>query len=107
MTETVKQGNAVRSRAVFRDIEGELLDPAAVFHRLRTPDLTESDYEYGVDAEVIRESEGMYLFWIATASAPEDYTTRWVGYDIAGNEIANETTFTAEASVFSAPDPTP
>lgn len=106
MTDTaIVQGNAVRSRVVFRDINGDLVDPTAVIHRVRDPAGTETNYTYLVDANVIRDSEGVYLFWIATAALPDDYTSRWIAYDVDGNEIANEVTFTVDATAFTTADP--
>jgi hypothetical protein len=101
------QGNGVKSRVVFRDLDGDLIDPVTVFHRLREPDGTKTDYRYLVDDEVVRASEGAYEFRVNTAAQHDDYTSRWIGYDADGNEIANEVTFTVQESAFETADPTP
>lgn len=99
MSNTHKLGNAVRVRVVFRDLDGELLDPAAVTCMIKTPDGTETSYVYGVDA-VVRDSEGVYHFWVATPDAGT-YHYRWKGEDSV--EIGNEDEFEVEESAFTNP----
>lgn len=97
--EIFKQGQSVRARGVFRDIDGELMDPDSVVCKVQKPDGTETAYTYGVD-DVIRDSEGVYLFWIAT-DAGGDWTARWVGDD--DEDAANEAVFYVEPSRFVTP----
>lgn len=99
------QGNRIPNRAEFKTPDGDLIDPAAVYFRIKLPDETEATFKYGVDDEVERESEGVYLFRHATP-AGGTYLRRWVAFDSDGNETANELALDVEASGFTSPDPT-
>jgi hypothetical protein len=103
MTAAIVQGNAVRSRCTFRDIDAATLDPAAVVCMVKVPDGTETPYVYGVDAELVRVSAGIYQLWIATNAAAGTYTPRWKGTDADGNIVANESAFEVDASAFTTP----
>jgi hypothetical protein len=103
MTAAIVQGNAVRSRCTFRDVDAALLDPASVVCMVQAPDGTETSYTFGVDDEVARASEGIYQLWIATNAAAGSYTPRWKGTDANGNLVANELPFDVDASAFTTP----
>ena len=96
------QGNGVRARCVFKDIEGDLLDPDPVTVKLRAPDGTESAYVFDVDPELVRDSEGVYLFWFA-AEQSDEYAVRFTGVDGNGNTIADEEVIEVEESNFDNP----
>ena len=103
MTAAIVQGNAVRSRCTFRDIDGGLMDPSPVLCMVQRPDGTETSYTYGVDAEITRASMGVYDFWVATNAAAGTYTPRWKGTDADDNIVANEAAFEVDASAFTTP----
>jgi hypothetical protein len=61
-------GSTTRLRAYFKDPDTkEPLDPSIVTFTLRAPDGVVSIFEYGTDAEVIREAEGVYKFFLPLA----------------------------------------
>lgn len=97
MTNVYKQGNSIKTRAVFRDVDGELIDPETVVCKVKAPDDIEAAYQFGVDAGVIRESEGVYEFWVETDQAGM-YTYRWKGS--GAESVADEETFVIEESAF-------
>lgn len=57
---TYQKGQLVRTRATFKDAAGALGDPTIVICRFRAPGGVFTQYSYGVDAEVVRESLGMF-----------------------------------------------
>lgn len=74
LTSTV--GTIVNVRVAFTDPEDNdaPIDPDSVSLRMRTPGLVSTDYVYGTDEEVVRESQGNYLFELPLA---EEGTYRW------------------------------
>lgn len=100
MSNTYKLGNSVRARVVFRDVDGDLMDPATVVCMVKIPDGTEASYTYGVDVGVVREEEAIYHFWIPTPAAGT-YAYRWKGIDAV--EVDNEDTFEVDESAFATP----
>ena len=53
-------GVVVRVVGTFTDIDGNEVDPAAVFATVKTPAGGVTTYTYGVDAELVRDSQGVY-----------------------------------------------
>lgn len=53
-------GTTARLRGTFKDQSSAPANPAGVFLRLLPPNGVIVDYEYGINAEVIRESTGVY-----------------------------------------------
>ncbi len=100
MSNTYVLGNTVRASAVFRDIDGNLTDPATVTARKKIPAGTETSYVYNVNAELVRDSIGRYHFLVQTATAGT-YYYRFVGDDDL--DTANEGSFTVSASAFATP----
>lgn len=100
-SKTYKQGQSVESRAIFRDVDGELVDPSSVVCSVLAPSGSpaETSYTHGVDEEVVRESEGVYHFWIATPVSGL-YRHKWTGE--GPNVIINWREFYAEADPFEA-----
>jgi hypothetical protein len=103
MTAPIVQGNAVRSRCTFRDVDASAVDPVTVVCKVKVPASTEMTYTYGVDAGLVRISPGVYQLWIATNTAAGTYTPRWKGTDADGNIVANESAFEVDASAFATP----
>jgi hypothetical protein len=100
VSNTYKLGTSVRARVVFRDVDGELIDPATVVCMVKKPDGAETSYTYGVDAGVVRDEAAVYHFWIATPDAGT-YAYRWKGIDAV--EVDNEDTFEVDESAFATP----
>jgi hypothetical protein len=90
-------GTMVRLNGSFRTIYGVLDDPATVTFEMQVPDGTITTYTYGVDNELIRESEGnYYVDW--TTSDVGTYTYRFAS--VGTVTAANENTFTVPTSPF-------
>lgn len=53
-------GQSGRLWGTFTDVAGTLVDPAAVFFNWQQPDGTKSEYEFGVDPEIVNDSVGVY-----------------------------------------------
>ena len=58
--ESFNKGDLIRCSAVYTDDAGVEIDPAGVFFRVAAPDGTQTPYTYGVDAELVRDSQGNY-----------------------------------------------
>lgn len=69
-------GSIVNVRVAFTDPDNSdaAYDPDTVSIRMRTPGLVATDYEYGTDDEVVKESTGNYLFRL---TLEEEGTYRW------------------------------
>lgn len=88
MTDKVLIGNAVKWSVEFVDEDGDAVDPTVVTFTLRAPDETETEYVYGADNEVVRDSEGAYHIWLNPGIDPDqlgEYTGFFRG---AGNVTA-------------------
>lgn len=62
-------GDLVRVSSTFTDATGTVADPAAVTASYRAPGGTETDLIYGVDAELVRDSAGVYHMDISAGEA--------------------------------------
>lgn len=79
-------GQTVRVRATFEDPDTlVLVDPNTVTFKVRAPNGVVTTKTYGVDAEVIKESVGKYLYRL-TLSQEGTYRWKWTG--VAVNETA-------------------
>lgn len=76
-TLTVIAPTQVRSRVWLRNEDGDLTDPAQLFCYVKHPDGTTVDtYEYLVDVDLVRESQGVYsLAWLADTDGT--WRVRW------------------------------
>jgi len=54
------KGKLVRSSAIFKNSAGTAIDPTAVKVKVRTPAKLTTEYVYGTDAEVVKDSTGNY-----------------------------------------------
>ena len=60
-------GDNVRVTGTFTDNAGDLTDPGAVFGQFRfDTQAAATEYEYGVDVELVKDSTGVYHFDIDT-----------------------------------------
>jgi hypothetical protein len=64
-----EQGQVVRATGTFRDLAGNLVDPSVVQFRTRTPAAVVTEYVYGVNADLIKDSTGVYHFDIPLSVA--------------------------------------
>lgn len=69
-------GDLMETFVDFTDPAGALLDPAAVFFRVKAPDGTLTTLQYGVDSEVVKLSTGKYQANIDAVAAGA-YRYRW------------------------------
>jgi len=60
MPNTYKKRGQIRCSAAFADADGDVLDPDVVVFVYRPPDGARTELTYGVDAGVVRDSEGNY-----------------------------------------------
>lgn len=59
---TVHVGTSVEQTINISNTAGDLADPNELMVILRAPDGTQTTYTYGTDSEVVRSSEGVYVF---------------------------------------------
>lgn len=77
---TITVGQPFRARLVFRDRDGELIDPDPVIVKVLRPNGLQLSYTYGEDDEVVRDSEGVYAMWVRTVGGPAgDWTVAGQG----------------------------
>lgn len=90
-------GTSITLTATIRDEDGVLADPAVVNFKILPPDGVEADFVYGVDAELIKDSVGIYhLVYLATDPGPFSWRAEGVGTV----DVAAEDDFTIDAGVF-------
>lgn len=93
-TLTVKSGSSVKAIAQFFDVDGLSFDPATVLCAVKSPDLVEVVYTYGIDAALVRDSLGNYHLWIVNANQVGTWT---YGFKGAGTvAVTNCGTFEVE-----------
>jgi len=90
-------GTQVAVLAIFRDSDSELIDPTAVRFLFRDPAGGETEYVYGVDAELVRESEGRYRADI-DANMSGNWQYRY--YSTGEGQAAHEGSFAVDKSQF-------
>jgi hypothetical protein len=72
-----EKGQVVRATGTFKDSTGSLVDPSVVKFRTRTPAGVVTEYTYGVNADLARDSLGVYHFDIALTTAGL-WKYRWI-----------------------------
>lgn len=55
-----EQDSLIRFKATFKDLSGVVTDPTAVTLRITKPATDPVIYTYGTDAELIKDSTGVY-----------------------------------------------
>ena len=92
-------GAVYEVRVPFTNEDSVAVDPTTVIMRYRKPDGSRTTLTYGVDAEVIKESVGVYTVDLSIDQAGV-WTYRWEG---SGGAVtaADEETFTVKESRFS------
>ena len=94
-------GTAVRSTATFTDINQVATDPTSIFCRVILPDETQLDYEYGVDAEIVKSGTGIFYY-----DAPNDQSGEWqVRWEGSGNnaDVTSEDVWIVLSTDFTLP----
>ena len=69
MTCSFDVGDSRRFSVAFTDINGTAADPSAITFKLVEPDGTETNYTYVTDAELVKDSTGVYHVDITFAQA--------------------------------------
>ena len=93
-------GERFVSTVTFETAAGVLTDPTTVTVKIRAPSGTVTTYVYGSDAEVVKDSVGVYhVEYTVTAAAI--WHVRWngTGACVASSEVS----FNIDASGFSSP----
>jgi hypothetical protein len=91
------KGSDVVCRGTFTNALGGLIDPDVVIFQLRTPGMKAARYVYGADAQVVRESQGVYAVTVDGAR-PGTY---FYGFTSTGSgKAANEKTFVVDSGSF-------
>lgn len=77
-TPTIIEGAQIVSRVTFRNLAGEVADPAGVTFAIRAASApSETTYVYDTDAEVTRSSEGVYVAAVPVPTAEVWYYEWW------------------------------
>lgn len=95
----VAPGTPFRVTVTFQDEDGVAIDPATVTLKTLSPCGTETSYVYGTDAEVQRQSAGLYLGDITPDRAGR-WRFRWESTG-TGQTTVIEDSFIVQASKFS------
>jgi hypothetical protein len=82
--------------AGFTDTDGEPMDPDAVFFKAKDPEGTViGPYEYGTDAELVKDGPGLYH---VDVDANKPGTWRYRFYSTGTGQAAKEGSFTVAPS---------
>jgi hypothetical protein len=76
-----EKGQVVRATGTFRDSAGNLVDPSVVKFRVRTPAAVVTEFTYGTDADLVKDSAGVYHFDVALVTAGL-WKYRWISTGI-------------------------
>lgn len=91
------KGDLVRITGTFTDSAGDATDPAAVYFKFTTPAGATTSYQYGVDAEIVKSSTGIYYVDV-DANASGTWYYRY--YSTGTGQAAEEGAFTIDRSNF-------
>lgn len=90
-------GAKVRCSATFTDSAGDPADPTAVVFTFKDPSANETEYNYGVDAELVKDDTGDYHVDVVI----DDSGRWWFRYEGTGAVVAaGESYFNVRASQF-------
>lgn len=96
---TILVGNVVRTIATFEDEDGAVQDPLTVQVRVKDPSAVITTYVYGTDAQVVRQSKGVYYIEIDT-SGQAGGTYQLVWNSTGTYKAAGQTQFTVADTLF-------
>ena len=74
---TYTDGELVKCTGTFRDEASALADPATVTFVFETPAAVVTDYVYGTDVEVVKDSTGVYHVNLDTTNQPGTWKYRF------------------------------
>lgn len=103
MSDTINEydlGDEVRcstAEVPFTNTAGTVIDPAAVFFKVKNPSGTVTTYTYGVDAALVKVSTGIYR---VDVDANMSGTWWYRFYSTGSGKAADERSFTVAASEF-------
>jgi hypothetical protein len=86
-------GDLVRCTGTFRDSTGTLVDPTAVFFRVREPGEETIEYQYTVGPMVVRVSTGIYR---ADVDVTSSGTWRYGFHSTGNGQAADRNEFVVE-----------
>lgn len=96
--ETIHVGDVVRLPAVFKNTEGDEIDPTAVKVKIKTPgNGTTTEYVYGMHVQLVKGSVGNYYIDI---DVDESGPWRWRWYSTGSGKAAKEGFFNVEETNF-------
>lgn len=94
MANSYYEGQQVRVKVTFT-VARTPTDPSTVVAKIKDPSTTVTTYTYGTDAELVKETTGVYYVDVAT-TAVGTWTYRFAGTGTAA--AAAEGTFTVTSS---------
>ena len=92
-----QKGDLVRIEGVFTDTEGTLIDPNGVSLFVTNPAGVTTEYIYGTDLELVKDSTGNYHVDV-TADAPGQWLWKWAS--TGTGQAAEHGEFMVEPSAF-------
>lgn len=72
------QGSSIRLKATFKDASAAVADPTTITVAIETPDGSVSSYVYGTDAEIVRDSTGIYYIDVVV-DTPDTWSYSFAG----------------------------
>jgi len=90
-------GDLVRCTGEFTNRFGVYIDPTTVYAKWKTPNDVTTTYQYGVDAQVVRDSQGIYYFEINVTELGIYY---YSFYSTGTGQAAEEAFFTVPVTNF-------
>ena len=96
--EAYDKGDRVQFTAAFTNLAGAAADPTTIRFKVKRPDLTETTWVYGTDAQVVRDGVGAYHAEVDFDQSG-DWTYRWEGTGAV--QSAGERAVIVRASAFS------
>lgn len=97
-TKTYDIGDDVTIVGEWTTSAGELVDPAAVFCKVKAPDDTVTSYQYGVGVSIVKVEDGKYQL-VVNATQEGRWFYRW--YSTGSGKAAGEREFVVARSQFS------
>jgi len=91
-------GDLVRCAGTFTDASGNLVDPTVVKAATQNPAGTDTIYQYGTDAALVRDSAGAYHLDVSATSAGRWY---YRFYSTGTGQASGESYFDVSISQFS------
>ena len=97
MSKQFDVGDLARATATFKDEDDQVVDPANVYFQVKDPVGALLDYQYGVDAELVKESTGVYHVDVSV-TMPGEWHYRF--YSTGSGQAAIEDVFYGKETHF-------